>query len=165
MSYGCSLLRVPAAGQQWILTGDIVGCVLPCEREAVLLMVPSLVAQLLSWFLPQYSFLSRLKLAWGIRVCPPNPSPFSLGPRPVSSPPQVEPVLLPSPSRYLIAEEPELAPPWVWLLCRQDQFCFPGSAVATGIHNPHRRDVSGETRRKWAINSLALKDGKADSGA
>lgn len=80
MSYGYSLLRVPAAGQQWILTGDIVGCVLPCEREAVLLMVPSLVSQLLSWFLPQYSFLSRLKLAWGSGFAPPTPPPSPWGP-------------------------------------------------------------------------------------
>lgn len=94
-------------------------------------MVPSLVTQLLSWFLLQYSLLSRLKLAWG----------SGLPPSPVSSPPQVELILLSSPSCYLIAEEPELVPPWVWLLCRQDQCCFLGSAVATGIHSPHRRDV------------------------
>lgn len=48
MSFGYSLWRVPAAGQQCFLTGDPVGCVLPCEREAVLLMVPSLVSGVLS---------------------------------------------------------------------------------------------------------------------
>lgn len=100
---------------------------LPC-RSASILVSTSV----------QPSFQAETGL--GIRVAP-HPSPFSLGPRPVSSPPQVELILLPSPSRYLIAEEPELVPPWVCLLCRQDQCCFLGSAVATGIHSPHRRDI------------------------
>lgn len=89
-------------------------------------MVPSLVlASVLSSASVQLSFQAGTGL--GIRVVPPLPS--SPGPRPISSPPQLELVLLPSPSRYLIAEEPELAPPWVWLLYRQDQCCFLGSAA------------------------------------
>lgn len=92
----------PAAGQQWFPAGLSVGCVLPCEREAVLLMVPSVVsASVLSSASVQLSFQAGTGL--GIRVVPPLPS--SPGPRPISSPPQLELVLLPSPSRYLIAEE------------------------------------------------------------
>lgn len=87
-------------------------------------MGPSLISGVLSWVLPQDSFLFRLELVWGL--CPPR-LPFRA--RPVSSPPQLEPALLPSPSCYLIAEEPELAPPRVWLLCRQDQCCFLCSAA------------------------------------
>lgn len=112
----------------------------------MLLMLPSLVsASILVSTSVQPSFQAETSL--GIRVVVPL---FSLGPRPVSSPPQVELVLLPSLSRFLIAEEPELAPPWVWLLCRQDQCCFPGSAVLTGWggghgHNTHgRRHGPGE---------------------
>lgn len=53
-----------------------------------------------------------------------------LGLRPVFSPPQLELVLLPSPSCYLIAGEPEVAPPWTPLLRRQERLV--GVSLATG---------------------------------
>lgn len=59
-------------------------------------------------------------------------------PRPISSPPQLELVLLPSPSCYVRAEEPELAPPWVG-------FCAGKIGVASPAQQLCRREVRRDT--------------------
>lgn len=85
-----------AAQHRQILAGG-TDCVLPCEREAVLL-VSLLSSHVPSWVLPLW-LSSQARAGSGSRAPP--------GPRLISSPPQLELVLLPSPSRYLIAGEPD----------------------------------------------------------
>lgn len=156
MSFEYSPLRVPAAGLQWFLAGDLIGCTLPCEREAVLLMCSSLSLGSYLGFCLSTAFFSDWN--WLGDHAPPPPRP-----RPVSSPPQLELVLLLSPSCYLIAEEPELAPPWVWLLCRQDRCCFPRPSSFAGgksVGTPEELSTQG-----LGHSSVTSEDGKADSGA